>query len=474
MTSSSVQHRREVLQGERFEFGANWSRFLSVLNDDRIAMAERSLTQMLKTARLDGKRFIDVGSGSGLFSLVARRLGATVYSFDYDPQSVACTAELRRRYFTDDKSWIVEQGSVLDREYLQRLGTFDVVYSWGVLHHTGQMWPALDNVKSLVGKGGDLFIAIYNDLQEVTNGWANVKKRYNALPRPLATLYALTVIAGQESRPMLGHLVRGNFSAWTKSWTDYAKQSTRGMSKWHDWIDWIGGYPYERASVEQIVDHFAKDGFHLTNLVDRSSGYGCNEFVFHRVGEPGELIETAIPGGTSLVRRYGRRLIGPFQGTDEGYTAPLPAAFDEFAQALLFTDGLLVGPARYLAGRVVIPQMDRTETDIAKATHFLVPGQLRRPAGPFPRAKGHMWIWNAPDLSPLADDKTSAQSPVYVLESGHQLVLPHSIHADIVKTGRGRFSHWGVSVAFSTSDNSNPNTNGREYALLIAHPRSEY
>src|ERR1044072_5239228 len=101
---------------------------------------------MLEVDNLLGKKFLDVGSGSGLFSLAARRLGAQVHSFDYDPQSVACTGELRRRYFPDDLHWVVQQGSVLDQGYLASLGSFDVVYAWGVLHHTGAMWRALDNI----------------------------------------------------------------------------------------------------------------------------------------------------------------------------------------------------------------------------------------------------------------------------------------------------------------------------------------
>ena len=155
-----TNHQVEVDEGRRFQFGKNWTRFLGVLDEDRIREAERSLCEMLGVARLDGKTFIDVGSGSGLFSLAAYRLGASVYSFDYDPQSVATTLELRRRYAPGDARWQVENGSVLDSEYVTSLGQFDVAYSWGVLHHTGDMWRAMDNVVSLVGPGGHLFIAL--------------------------------------------------------------------------------------------------------------------------------------------------------------------------------------------------------------------------------------------------------------------------------------------------------------------------
>src|SRR5215213_2927892 len=164
--------------GSRFQFGENWRRFLSVLNDERIAEAEKSLRELLAVEHLHGLSFLDIGSGSGLFSLAARRLGARVHSFDYDSQSVACAEELKRRYFEADADWTIEQGSVLDADYVRCLGQFDVVYSWGVLHHTGAMWQALENAGLPVAKGGRLFIAIYNDQKMRSRLWLRVKRFY--------------------------------------------------------------------------------------------------------------------------------------------------------------------------------------------------------------------------------------------------------------------------------------------------------
>ena len=265
----------EIEQGQRFEFGKNWDRFLNILDDTRILEAEKSLKEMLELSDLSGKRFVDIGSGSGLFSLCARRLGASVTSFDYDPQSVACTAELKRRYYPDDPEWRVEAGSVLDQEYLASLGQFDVVYSWGVLHHTGKMWAALENVVPLVQENGKLFIAIYSDEGGASRRWRTVKRIYCQLPNPLKFMVLWPATLWFWLPTMLRDLVAGKpFYTWRTF------SSRRGMSAWRDMVDWVGGYPYEFARAEDIFEFYKKRGFVLTRLF---TGYlGCNEFVMRK------------------------------------------------------------------------------------------------------------------------------------------------------------------------------------------------
>ena len=276
----ATQHEREVTAGRRFSFGRNWASFLKRLNQARIAEAEKNLIEFLGEKSLAGRSFLDVGSGSGLSSLAARRLGATVTSFDYDGQSVACTEELRCRYLPDDPSWIIEQGSVLDTEYLAGLGQFDIVYSWGVLHHTGAMWQAMANIKTMVKTGGLLFIAIYNDCGEVSRSWLERKRRYNALPQILRPFYAIYVWMPQELRSLAGSMRSGELRTYIRELT--SASSVRGMSWLHDVIDWVGGYPYECASVGDITDFYRRDGFEPVKIRENSS-YGCHQLVFKRV-----------------------------------------------------------------------------------------------------------------------------------------------------------------------------------------------
>jgi SAM-dependent methyltransferase len=277
----AVDEKSKSDPGVRFAFGKNWQRFLRLLDAERIAAAEKSLRDMLQVDNLSEQSFLDAGCGSGLFSLAAMRLGALkVHSFDYDRDSVACARELKQRFFQDATIWTIEQGDVLDPAYLSPLGKFDVVYSWGVLHHTGNMHKAFENVIASVAPQGKLFIAIYNDQGLYSRGWTFVKRNYSRWPalRPI-------IVAGFGSYFIVRDFLVDLLILARSPLKRYRRKDPRGMAFWPDLLDWLGGYPFEVASAKRVCDFFNSRGFELLRLKDVGRASGNNEFVFLKRAE---------------------------------------------------------------------------------------------------------------------------------------------------------------------------------------------
>ncbi|MEV0231186.1 methyltransferase domain-containing protein [Nonomuraea sp. NPDC050786] len=258
----------------RFAFGDNWLAYVKLVDDTRIGRATESLTRALGVNDLTGLSFLDVGCGSGLFSLAAHRLGARVRAFDYDPMSVAASAELRRK-FAPVSEWTVDRGSILDDDYIQTLGRHDIVYSWGVLHHTGDMWRAIDAAASLVKPEGLLYIAIYNDQGAASRLWWRLKRRYVQAGPLMRKSLILSGDAYFRSRGLTGRLLRVAAGG-----SPPREVTRRGMSRRHDLIDWMGGFPFEVAKPEQVFAFLRERHFELRHLTTCAGGLGCNEYVF--------------------------------------------------------------------------------------------------------------------------------------------------------------------------------------------------
>jgi 2-polyprenyl-6-hydroxyphenyl methylase/3-demethylubiquinone-9 3-methyltransferase len=270
------QFSDQIEHGERFQFGKNWNSYLKNLSEDKIIIAEKSLTSMMSINNLKNKSFLDIGCGSGLFSLAAKRLGGHINSIDFDPHSVKCAKYLKEKFYNNSNDWKIEQGSVLDIEYMKSLTKCDIVYSWGVLHHTGKMSLALENAIIPLKLNGLLFIAIYNDQGWKSQFWLKVKQIYNSSiigkAIVIAVFYTLFGSLG-----LLIDLLK--FKNPIKRYRDYKRK--RGMSKIHDWKDWLGGLPFEVATPEYIFDFYKKRGFKLENLKTDNS-LGCNQYVFRK------------------------------------------------------------------------------------------------------------------------------------------------------------------------------------------------
>lgn len=277
----------ERLLRHHFAFGKNWKSFLSTITPESITEAERGLTRLLPPGELRDRRFLDVGCGSGLSMLAAIRLGASqVTGIDLDPLSVE-TAQMLLSTHAQGSEWSVRTASVFDlnptrdaRDGLDagtaRAGEYDIVYSWGVLHHTGDVWGGIEKAASMVAPGGHLALALYRHTP-LCGFWKREKRFYAAAPgwaqRLIRVLYkgtyALGLLATRRS-PL--HYVR-----------EY--RSARGMDWHHDVHDWLGGYPYQSVEPQEVTRYLAGLGLSMERVFARPAaarglfGTHCDEYV---------------------------------------------------------------------------------------------------------------------------------------------------------------------------------------------------
>lgn len=251
-----------------FSFGENWESFLRTISQDAIDSAQSNITTWLGPDTVSGKTVLDIGSGSGLHSLCFYLAGAKeIVSFDVDRHSIQATQSLWEKS-NKPENWQIYHGSILDNDFTRTLDTYDIVYSWGVLHHTGAMWKAITQACSLVKKGGLFWIAIYVKGPAYGNDLA-LKQTFNR-----ASVVGKKVIVTKEiaKRMLLRWKRNQNPFAWNV-------KHPRGMTAYHDLLDWLGGYPYEVASREEVVDFCRKRGFVPLKIEETSEGSN-NVYLF--------------------------------------------------------------------------------------------------------------------------------------------------------------------------------------------------
>jgi SAM-dependent methyltransferase len=267
-------------RAKQFNFGKNWKAFSErALTAAGVEEAKRDFAELFCGLDLGGRSFLDIGSGQGLTLLIAASMGAQTIGCDIDPLCAEVIRENQGRHFpglpTEATSIVV--GSILDETLLETLRIrsphrerqgYEIVHAWGVLHHTGNMERAVRNAASLVAPGGHLVISIYSRHWS-SPAWTAIKRFYNNGPVVIRRL----LVGGLYPVIYLAKLL--------VTWRNPAKQ-TRGMNFYYDVVDWVGGYPYEYATVQEIKTLVESLGFRLKRLIPAMVPTGCNQFVFQR------------------------------------------------------------------------------------------------------------------------------------------------------------------------------------------------
>jgi 2-polyprenyl-6-hydroxyphenyl methylase/3-demethylubiquinone-9 3-methyltransferase len=265
---------KDLLRAEsHFEFGKNWSDYSRLIDQFAVQEAEKGILALIPAEAIRGAAWLDIGSGSGIHSLAAARLGAAeVTAVDIDADSVATTTRVLAENGVQART---ERRSVFE---LDRLGEFDIVYSWGVLHHTGAMWRAVRCAAERVKPGGILAIALYQKTP-LCGAWTREKELYTAAPEPVRMAVRAVYVAAY----CINALARGQNPF--RHIRDY--KSSRGMSFLHDVHDWLGGFPYESATPEETDTFVRALGFERLSVREGRPGRGylgtgCAEYVYRK------------------------------------------------------------------------------------------------------------------------------------------------------------------------------------------------
>ena len=382
---------------ERFAFGKNWEAFLTKFSPERLEIAQQRLLQLLRLQNLKNMSFLDIGSGSGLHSLAAWSAGAAnVLSFDFDTSSVNATQSLWEMAGKPD-NWRITQGSVLDAAFMKSLGLFDIVYSWGVLHHTGDTWQAVRNARLPLSKNGIFCIALYSKINyqnaslfgnPTPEEWLQIKQAYNNASAYKKRFMEYSEVWRSHLRPYKRNPLRFARACIDLSKIIQGYKKSRGMDFMTDVRDWLGGWPMDFVEEGAVV-RFCKYELGLEAL-DIITGEGNTEFIFK-------------PSGSS---NY----------------------WDDFME---------------------------------KRTKVILPASFRH-------VKGHMWACPLPDLAAFADTpEFPRRSQLVLFEDSLHLYFRHAPHRAIQRLGEGRCNHWQNELFFSSSDNSDPNGNGRVYTAML-------
>lgn len=329
----------------RYGFGKNWDEFIRrSLSDEVVSESIEHMKKFMRVESLEGKTFLDIGCGSGIHSLAAKRLGASrIISFDYDDDSVMTTRKVKE-WSGEKGDWTIMQGSVLDPAFLSSLPKADIVYSWGVLHHTGSMWEAIRSAAIPLKEDGQFYIALYSSdiyLDPTPEFWIRLKRAYNQANPLTRKLIELKYVYWVLLRPEIER--GGDPIAHMDS---YGK---RGMTAWTDAKDWMGGYPMEFAGYREARDFCHNElGLDLVNVL---TGEGCTEYLFARTDKNSHwgAIDNA-------------RVLTPIEGPihhvgGAAYAINLPAEFAEFADdnidhmrssLMVYEDGKPLGIAHCL------------------------------------------------------------------------------------------------------------------------------